>query len=108
ISGLVLNVTLWSVFLFFLDKGIRRISHSKKSKVAYKVAIALFMVFTTINLLYDYSLIGNGFEEDLNYWYWDIDKTAEDWGGKYKADMTSLKNRTSYNTMQNALKRILP
>ncbi len=91
ISGLVLNVTLWSVFLFFIDKGIRRISQTKKSKVVYKVVIALFIIITTINVLFDYSLMGNGFEEDLNYWYWDIDKVAEEWGGKYVGEITTLK-----------------
>ncbi|MEL6539081.1 MAG: hypothetical protein AAFQ98_26930 [Bacteroidota bacterium] len=91
ISGLVLNVTLWSVFLFFLDKGIRRINQTKQFKVVYKIVIALFVVFTTINLLFDCSLIGYGFEENLNYWYWDIDKVAEGWGGKYEGEITTLK-----------------
>jgi hypothetical protein len=91
IYGLVLNVTIWSIFLFFVDKVIRRIIQTKRNKVFYKVVIALFIVFTTFNVLYDYSLIGNGFEENLNYWYWDIDKVAEDWGGKYEGEITTLK-----------------
>lgn len=91
ISGLILNVTIWSIFLFFLDQVIRRIKQTKLFKVVYKGVIALFIVFTTINILFDYSLIGNGFEEDLNYWYWDIDKLAEDWGGKYEGEITTLK-----------------
>jgi len=91
ISGLVLNVTLWSVFLFLIDKGIRRINQTKQFKIVYKIVIALFVVFTSVNLLFDYSLIGNGFKENLNYWYWDIDKVAEDWGGKYEGEITTLK-----------------
>ena len=91
ISGLVLNLMVWSVFLFFIDKGIRRINQSKQFKVGYKIVIALFIVFTTINVLFDYSQIGHGFEESLNYWYWDIDKVAQDWGGSYKGELTTLK-----------------
>lgn len=91
ISGLVLNMTLWSVFLFFIDKGIRRINQTKQFKVVYKIVIGFFIVFTTINVLFDYSLIGYGFEKDFNYWYWDIDKVAEDWGGKYEGEITTFK-----------------
>lgn len=91
ISGLVLNIAVWSIVLFFIDKGIRRIKPTKKNENTYKVIIALFIVFTSLNVVCDYSLIGNGFEENLNYWYWDIDKEAGNWGGKYDGEMTTLK-----------------
>lgn len=91
VSGLVLNVTIWSVFLFFFNKVIERIKQTKQFKVVYKGVIALLIVYTTLNVLFDYSLMSNGFEKDLNYWYWDIDKLAEDWGGKYKGEITTLK-----------------
>lgn len=90
IFGLVLNVFVWSVFLFFVDKGIRMVNQLKQFKVVYKIMIALFMCFTTIIVLPHFSLMGNGFEENQNYWYWDIDKVAKDWGGKYEGEITTL------------------
>ncbi|PHR31892.1 MAG: hypothetical protein COA38_07450 [Fluviicola sp.] len=90
ISGLVLNILVWSIVLFFIDKGIRRIKLIKKNEITYKAIIALFIVFTSLNVVSDYSLIGNGFKENLNYWYWDIDEKAENWGGKYEGEMTTL------------------
>lgn len=32
ISGLILNVTIWSIFLFFIDRGIKRVKKLKFTK----------------------------------------------------------------------------
>ena len=40
ISGLALNVTIWSVLLFLIDKGIRRLNQTKQIRVIYKTVIA--------------------------------------------------------------------
>jgi len=91
ISGLILNVIVWSVAIFFIDKGIKRINLTKNLKIIYKASIVLLMVFTSLNILWDCSLIGTGFKKTLNYWYWDIDKEAKEWGGKYVGELTTLK-----------------
>ena len=35
ISGLVLNILVWSIVLFFIDKGIRRIKLIKKNEITF-------------------------------------------------------------------------
>lgn len=91
ISGIILNISIWSLLLVTLDKLIQKIIKATLSKIIYKVIIAILVVFTSVNILWDYPLIGRGFNENLNYWYWDIDKTAKDWGGKYEGSLKSLK-----------------
>lgn len=80
ISGLTLNVMIWSIILFFVDKGIKRINRTKGFKVGYKAVIGLLIVLSTLNVAMDSVMIGRGFNENLNYWYWNMDKEAEDWG----------------------------
>jgi hypothetical protein len=36
--------------------------------------------FTTVNVLFDFLMLGSGFEEGRNYWYMNMDKEAKDWG----------------------------
>lgn len=80
VSGLILNILTWSIILFFVDIGIKKINKSKGFKVGYKVVIGLLIVFSTLNVAMDSIMIGRGFNKNLNYWYWDMDKEAEDWG----------------------------
>lgn len=80
IYGLVLNILTWSVVLYFLDKGIQRINKAKLFHIGYKIIIGFLIVFSTLNVVADISLMGKGFEENRNYWYWDMDKKAADWG----------------------------
>lgn len=90
VSGLILNVIVWSIFLFFINKGIKRINETKIFQVIYKASVILLMIFTSLNISLDYSLMGIGFKKTLNYWYWDIDKEAKDWGGKYEGELTTF------------------
>jgi hypothetical protein len=90
ISGLFLNVIVWSIFLFVIDAVIRRINLKKSIMSIYMSIIVLLIVFTSLNVLWDYNLVGDGFNKSLNYWYWDIDKEAEDWGGKYEGSFTTF------------------
>jgi len=91
ISGLLLNVVVWSFLLYYIDKGIKRLNLNRSFKVLYKMIIALLILFTTLNIYVDCIMIGTGFEENLNYWYWDIDEVAKNWGGEYKGELTSLR-----------------
>lgn len=95
ISGLVLNVLIWSFILFLfhhlISRLIKNISESKIIIVAYKVMIVVLIVFSGLNILITQVMIGRGFEKGLNYWYWDMNKEAKDWGmtcsGKWKSDI---------------------
>jgi hypothetical protein len=84
ILGVLLNVLLWSFFLFLIDKAIHTIigkrSGQKWIQVSYKVVVGLLLAFTTLNIAIDSTMIGRGFDRESNYWYWDLDNEAKKWG----------------------------
>lgn len=84
ISGLILNILVWSILLFFLDKIIQtiigKLSRPRWIKISYKIIISLMIVFTTFNVIINSIMLGRGFDNGLNYWYWNMDKEAKDWG----------------------------
>jgi hypothetical protein len=81
ISGLVLNVFVWSIFLFFIDKFFQnifsKILETKWVQRIYKLTIAVLIAYSTISIFLEYMMLGNGFDKNRNYWYWDIDKEAK-------------------------------
>ncbi|MCB0649062.1 MAG: hypothetical protein KDC49_20470 [Saprospiraceae bacterium] len=95
ISGLMLNVLVWSTFLFFIDKMIQaiigKLSRPKWIGISYKIIIGLMIVFTTLNIAIDSIMIGRGFDKGLNYWYWDMDKEAKDWGMTCKGEVITFR-----------------
>lgn len=91
ISGLILNTLTWSVILFYIDKGIKRINQTKKFNIVYKFVIGLLIVFSTLNVAINSVMIGRGFSENSNYWYWNMDKEAEDWGMTCKRELVTFK-----------------
>ncbi len=84
ISGIAINVFIWSLPLFFIDKGIKKMilerSNYKLIHISYKIIIATLIIFTTLNIFIDSVMIGSGFGENFNYWYWNMDKEAKTWG----------------------------
>lgn len=80
ISGLIINILIWSSALFLIDTLIKKISKPKLVRILYTTTICIMIVFTTLNIAIDWITHGNGFSKDLNYWYWDMDKDAKDWG----------------------------
>ena len=95
ISGLIINVLIWSLVLFFIDKAIQtmigKISKPKPVRIFYNIIIGLMLGFTTLNIAINSLMIGYGFEKELNYWYWDIDQGAKDWGMTCKGEMITFK-----------------
>jgi hypothetical protein len=77
LSGLIINVFLWSTLLYLANKAIEYFKVDSNNSILfqkiYKFAIGLMIVFTTLNIALDYMMLGNGFEENLNYWYWDTE-----------------------------------
>ncbi|PZR10862.1 MAG: hypothetical protein DI539_21045 [Flavobacterium psychrophilum] len=84
ISGILLNVAAWGllvlivhkVFIFFIEK----IRNNKIAKLVYKGLVVGLMVFSTLNILADYVMLGRGFKKGLNYWYMNVDEEAKVWG----------------------------
>lgn len=82
ISGLILNVLIWSLFLFFIDRAIQKFRRTKVVNIFYNLVIGCLIAFTSLNIAIDSIMIGQGFNNGRNYWYWDMDKEAKDWGMK--------------------------
>lgn len=84
VSGLILNVMVWGIPLFFIDKAVQRafqkINRPKLINISYKTIIALLIAFTTINIATASVMTGRGFKQGRNYWHWDVDKEAKAWG----------------------------
>ncbi|MFN5307984.1 MAG: hypothetical protein ACK5C0_00845 [Candidatus Kapaibacterium sp.] len=96
ISGLVLNILVWSFFLFLIDNAIRFIFRKSNSmkliRVSYNFLIGFMVAFTTLNIAMDFITIGRVFDKNFNYWYWDnIDKEAEEWGMTCKGEIVSFR-----------------
>ena len=95
ISGLIINVLVWSSVLFFIDKAvqmfIKKNSKSKLINISYKMIIGLMIAFTSLNIAMDSVMIGRGFRQGLNYWYWDMNKEAKDWGMTCKGELIIFK-----------------
>jgi hypothetical protein len=90
ICGLFLNILTWSILLYFLDKWVQIINKAKSIRALYKIITGFLIIFTTLILVTDLQMIGIGFEENLNYWYWNIDNEAADWGVTCDGKLTIL------------------
>jgi hypothetical protein len=83
ISGLILNTLVWSSFLYFINFLIQKLPIKSSNKIAiifYKSIISLLLLFSTLIIYISIELKGSGFNKSSNYWYFNIDKEAKDWG----------------------------
>lgn len=95
ISGLLLNIAIWSVLItlirFAILKLIKRTGENRIVKIIYKGVVLFLIGFTTLNIAIDSVMTGRGFEEGFNYWYMDLDKEAKDWGMKCEGEWIIFK-----------------
>jgi len=84
VSGLILNVAVWSISLTILRllvlKLIEISSNNRFIKITYKVVVGFLIIFSVLGIMIAYVGIGYGFGKGSNYWYMDLDKEASDWG----------------------------
>jgi len=84
VSGLLLNILIWSALLFllrFLVVGSwLRTGSNTILKTFYKVGIGVLIAFATLSITIETIVVGSGFKEGQNYWYFELDKEAEKWG----------------------------
>jgi len=90
VSGLLLNVVIWSVILALLRLAILKIFGQKLQNnilsSIYKGIILILLVFSFLNIGMSYIGMGYGFEKGLNYWYMDLDNEAKEWGMKCEGE----------------------
>ena len=90
ISGLLINVAIWSIIIALIRLVIIKILERKlKSRILtkiYKGTVVVLVVFSTLNIWFSYIGLGQGFKKGLNYWYMDLDKEAKDWGMKCEGE----------------------
>ena len=95
ISGLIGNILVWSTLLFLINMAIKtiieKLNKPKWMIVSYRIIIGLMIAFTTLNIAMDSLTIGKGFTSGLNYWYWNMDKEAKEWGMSCKGEVKTFR-----------------
>lgn len=90
ISGLILNVIIWSLLLVGLRyaamKLIENSSFKNPAKFIYKLFVGILVIFTYLNISMAYICLARGFNENLNYWYWNLDRNASNYGMKCEGE----------------------
>ncbi len=83
ISGLILNTIIWSLILVISRYGIVKLTEKflckKLLEILYKMGVGLLLVFAILNIWMSYMGLGRGFNKNLNYWYFNLDKEAKDY-----------------------------
>ena len=86
VSGLILNTLIWSVLLYLVDSSVRKLKKKKVFKIGYTFIIVLLFAFSTLNVFAEIVMLGKGFNKHSNYWYWNMEKEAKDWGVECTGD----------------------
>jgi len=84
IAGLIANIAVWTLVIVILRAGlsklIQRSGNNNAFRNIYSGLAGILILWTTLNVVIDYIMLGRGFKEGLNYWYIDLDKEAKDRG----------------------------
>jgi hypothetical protein len=90
ITGLFFDVITWSLLLLGLHFGIDRLikwtPNQKLARVFYYSFVDVFVFFSALTIYMAVTSIGSGFDENSNYWFFDIDLDAQVLGVKCKAE----------------------
>lgn len=78
VLGAIGNAIIWSLILLLIHNIILKIQtkfkHNSVFKFMYKGLVITLIVFSGLNLFFDYITNGRGFEKGRNYWYKNINK----------------------------------
>jgi hypothetical protein len=88
--GLFANILVWSIFLVLVRLIILRIikiGPNKPFETFYKIIVGILVFFSTLNIVYAFITIGSGFKKGQNYWYFDLDNEAREWGVKCEGNI---------------------
>lgn len=92
ISGIILNVLLWSLILFYINYLFQKFISNKIIKIIYSIFVVFLILFSFMSILIESSMIGRGFNKYTNYWYWNVDKEAKKWGVTCEKKIIFLRN----------------
>ena len=90
ISGILLNIVVWSVLLYFTHFLIQKLVIKTNNKIVlyfYKGVIILLLCISALMVNMSVELKGSGFNKNMNYWYFDLDQKAKDWGMECKGNL---------------------
>jgi hypothetical protein len=90
ISGLTLNVLIWSLVLLFINRPIQKLVHQTIKhwiKLSYKICLTLLLVFSILNISLELMMLGRGFEKNRNYWFFNLDEEAKAWGMRCQPEL---------------------
>lgn len=90
VSGLLLNVAVWSLALYLIDKSVRSRIKTQFVRNVYNSATVLLVLFSTLSIILQSTCVGKGFEQGQNYWYWNFDQEAQQWGMQCKGHIQFL------------------
>lgn len=86
VSGLIANIFIWTVVLLLIRAAILQLTirNHRTFNSIYRGIVGVLIVFTTLNVVSSYIMLGRGFDQNRNYWYFDLNNDAKDWGVKCK------------------------
>ena len=82
---------IWTIPVTLFYVGIKKIKRQKLKKNILIISSVILCLFTTVNLIIDNVMLGSGFNPNLNYWYWNVDKEAKDYKVKSKSKIVFFK-----------------
>ncbi len=77
VSGIVLNVLVWSIPLFAIHRYTQHLNAKKAWWIGYRIVVVLLLAFTTLNIMITSVVVGPGFQKGWNYWYIDMEENAK-------------------------------
>ncbi len=79
VKGVVLNFLFWGTILVFIRFVLLKLINLSRFKEqfewAYKICVRVLLIFSILVIYVSYMAKGNGFSDDLNYWYWNMDES---------------------------------
>lgn len=82
ISGIALNLIVWSTLLYFIHFFIQKLVTKINSKIVlyfYNSVIILFLCISALTVYMSVELKGIGFNKNSNYWYFNFEHDSKAW-----------------------------
>ena len=92
---LFFNTLIWSLVLLILNflyqKAVFNIKHFKSIKILQNVILLIFILFSTLNIMFSFETAGRNFGKGFNYWTLDMEKDAKIWEMECEGEIKIIK-----------------